>query len=65
MKVIGTCEVCGDDTCYDILNRTFNHDGLLHILNGKEQDIIINMCQSCAEEVLDYVKQLQKENGML
>lgn len=65
MKIIGTCEVCGNDTFYDIGNDALNHDGVLRILDGNEPDIIINMCRSCASEVLDYVKQLQEENGAL
>jgi hypothetical protein len=59
--IIYNCDVCG---CEVTSYSGYNHDGTLIVSNGREQKSNFYLCPSCVDMVVDYITELQEENGL-
>lgn len=58
--IIYNCDVCG---CKVTSYSGYNYDGTLVISNGREPKSNFYLCPDCVGMVVDYISELQEENG--
>lgn len=56
------CGICGCEYVH-VADENVSHDGEIKVCRGTEGKKVVNICLSCASEILDYVEQLREEYG--
>lgn len=61
MHISSACDICGDEVRAYIYDTYLNSHGVFHMFNGSDEKTSFYICSSCAEELMDYAKQLREE----
>lgn len=61
MHISSACDICGDEIRSYIGDNYLNNYGAFHVFDSKNGKTSFYICSSCAEELMDYAKQLREE----